>query len=902
MCWRTSMSAVLVAMLIMGSWREAAAAFSDAEWTKTIDVAGTQRELSQKMSKHFLLVATGINITANRADMASSVSLFDAGLTNLINGNNDLDILAAPSSLIQTELQKVLDLWTPFKAVLENNVDSIRDSTGQVDFTILEAVAPGNVALLTHSNIVVGLLVDAAKAAGSVARGLVVDIAGRQRMLIQRICKESLLVGLGFDVTTNLANLKSTTSLFGASHRGILTGAKWAGVPELTSMCTIQSMCQVSYRWRALKPFVDEILGADSNTESQAIASQSAETIIEICVPLFRSQDDAVKLIVDDDGSCNPLGGISGSEWTFLLKSAGEQRFLSQQVSQLFMQVANGVDVQQSKISLSITLATTSGLLQSLIEGSVVNQIPPPPTQAIADEMILVREAWLELDEELQAAVDSRKTDSLSVATIAHQSRTTLNAMDSATRLYQAAALGSLPTLASHVINKAARQRMLFQKISKEASLILYGQAATGNWFHLNASMDLFTSTHWVLLLGKLNDSDSPAINRTTNLCVIQQMKVVIDLYGELEQAAHQTASGSLVALAALSRLNSVASSAMNTAVGFYASGLASCEAHTISFAEWKGVIREIGHLRMLSQKASNEFLLVAFANYTRNTTSSYSNDLKATITEISLSLKKLMFGAGVHNIPAAPTQGMVDYVFTLDGMSSSFIEALEADDVSAVVSKSETMLEGTERVMTMLLEAAGKSDPTVPGHRMDIASRQLLLAQTIVKEALLLRLGFHRSRGERLDLAIASFVASQHILHYGGEGLQEVIRQRHDLFYQSYLVDGAWKEFLPQVQDVAEALSNDTAAMHATLLALVEVLDIAVVLYGVLDLYVPPEAPPPFPWLAIPVVIFVLAFLCSCALLAVWQSSSGRSIPCAAMIGRCCRSSGAKGLEETSI
>ncbi|CAE8643609.1 unnamed protein product, partial [Polarella glacialis] len=65
MCWRTTMRAVVGAMLIMGSCMEAAV-FSDAEWSKTIDVAGTQRMLSQRMSKHFLLVATGINITSNK--------------------------------------------------------------------------------------------------------------------------------------------------------------------------------------------------------------------------------------------------------------------------------------------------------------------------------------------------------------------------------------------------------------------------------------------------------------------------------------------------------------------------------------------------------------------------------------------------------------------------------------------------------------------------------------------------------------------------------------------------------------------------------------------------------------------------------------------------------------------
>ncbi|CAE8599792.1 unnamed protein product, partial [Polarella glacialis] len=727
--------------------------------------------------------------------MAAAINRFDRQLTDLINGNNVTGVLGAPTEIVGGGLKIVLSLWTPFKALLEDNVDTFRDASSQDKEVILKALAPGNIGVLKSSNKVVGQTVDAAKAANSPVAGLVVDIAGRQRMLIQKMCKETLFIALGFNVASFLASLKGTSSLFRSSHSGVSLGAPWAGVPELTAMCTIQVMCDVTYAWQVFKPSVDQILGGDSDADSQRIASQETPTIAITSNPLFAAQVAAVKLFVKDDGSCKPLASIDSSQWSFLLNNVGKQRFLGQQVTQLFMQIANGVDVQDSKVALSVNIATTTELLRSLIEGSRVNEIPPPPTQAITDKMMLVYEVWRELRAELQAAVDLGKTDSLTVAQVARQSRKTLVAISLATDSYEEAALQSTPSLPSHVINMAGRQRMLFQKISKEASMIAYGEDVAGNWVALNSSRDMFTEAHWVLLLGKLADSKRPAIIRTTDVCVIQQMKLVADTYGKLEQAALQTASGNVAAIEDLIKLSPVAFSAMNTAVGFYTSGSASCGALDISFAEWTAVIREIGHLRMLSQKASTEFLLVAFAKYSGNGNSTTADRiaLNATITGMHLSLKKLKFGAGVDKIPAAPTQGMVDYVFAVDGMSSSFIQALEADDGSAVASASQTMLVATEKLMTMYMEAAEKSDPTVPGNRMDMASRQLALAETMVKEALLLRLGFDTSRGEKLDLAIASFAASQRHLQYGGNGVAEVIRQRQDLLYQSYLVDQLW-------------------------------------------------------------------------------------------------------------
>ncbi|CAE8590922.1 unnamed protein product [Polarella glacialis] len=450
-------------------------------------------------------------------------------------------------------------------------------------------------------------------------------------MLIQKMCKEMLFIALGFNVASFLASLKGTSSLFGSSHSGVILGAPWAGdvhnpgnVRCDLRMASVQaSTCSQS----PFKPSVDQILGGDSDADSQRIASQETPTIAIASNPLFAAQVAAVKLFVKDDGSCTPLASIDSSQWSFLLNSVGKQRFLGQQVTQLFMQIANGVDLQDSKVALSVNIATTTELLRSLIEGSRVNEIPPPPTQAITDKMMLVYDVWRELKAELQAAVD----------------------------------LGQ-------------PYRCPSGSPEQEASMIAYGEDVAGNWAALNSSRDMFT------------------------------------------EAALQTASGNVAAIEDLIKLNPVAFSAMNIAFGFYASGSASCGALDISFAEWTAVIREIGHLRMLSQKASTEFLLVAFAKYSGNGNSTTADRiaLNATMAGMHLSLKKLKFGAGVDKIPAAPTQGMVDYVFAVDGMSSSFIQALEADDVSAVASASQTMLVATEKLMTMYMGAAEKSDPTL--------------------------------------------------------------------------------------------------------------------------------------------------------------------------------------------
>jgi succinylglutamate desuccinylase len=124
---------------------------------------------------------------------------------------------------------------------------------------------------------------ETAKASGTATAGPVVEIADRQRMLIQRMVKEALLIALGHAVETNLENLGSTTSLFADSHVGILNGAVWAGIPELTKMCTFQQMREVSYQWEQFKDLIDD----DANE--------------------FNAMVGAGHLYVSDPGSCQPL-------------------------------------------------------------------------------------------------------------------------------------------------------------------------------------------------------------------------------------------------------------------------------------------------------------------------------------------------------------------------------------------------------------------------------------------------------------------------------------------------------------------------------------------------------------------------------------------------------------------
>eukprot|EP00439_Symbiodinium_sp_Y106_P026363 s194_g3.t1 len=68
------------------------------------------------------------------------------------------------------------------------------------------------------------LMTEAAWYDGVPTNGLVLDVAERQVMLVHKMGKEMLKVGLDVNALDNIVNLQATKELFEASHTGIIQG------------------------------------------------------------------------------------------------------------------------------------------------------------------------------------------------------------------------------------------------------------------------------------------------------------------------------------------------------------------------------------------------------------------------------------------------------------------------------------------------------------------------------------------------------------------------------------------------------------------------------------------------------------------------------------------------------
>ncbi len=251
-----SMLACLLAIAASDASAQSPRAFASA-----VNMAGRQRMLSQKMSKEFALLALGVDTANQQTSLTATMELFESSLAKLQNGDAAAGIPAPPGEAIQVQLKHVEELWLSFKEVLESG-----RALETVDSATLAKVAAQNLLLLQEANKAVQLYVVAAAKAGVEVAGNVVNIAGRQRMLSQKMSKEICFIALGIDAEGQRAALAATQALFARSLDGLIAGDEELGLPATSHEEILQQMRLVSSLWEEFSARVDTALNGAVDT------------------------------------------------------------------------------------------------------------------------------------------------------------------------------------------------------------------------------------------------------------------------------------------------------------------------------------------------------------------------------------------------------------------------------------------------------------------------------------------------------------------------------------------------------------------------------------------------------------------------------------------------------------
>lgn len=226
-----TVAALMLGLLADGPAVKAAENADRLSAAARLNEAGRQRMLSQRMSKAACLAQMGVDAKLHRKMAKDAATRFDLVLKGLQTGDADIGLAPETSRTVQIQLEKTQALWNEFQPVLERMTQEGQDAEA------LSEMRKRNVPLLKQMNRAVAAIQSEMASGIEVSeRAMAINLAGRQRMLSQKVVKELCLLEAGLDPEADRNALRETVAEFeetlhdlreGNQARGLVPAPSW---------------------------------------------------------------------------------------------------------------------------------------------------------------------------------------------------------------------------------------------------------------------------------------------------------------------------------------------------------------------------------------------------------------------------------------------------------------------------------------------------------------------------------------------------------------------------------------------------------------------------------------------------------------------------------------------------
>ena len=253
-----------------------------------------------------------------------------------------------------------------------------------------------------------------------------IDIAGRQRMLTQRMAKAVCNIHEGHVVDMHLEMLANDYHLFSDTLNILIDGGGEHDLEPENDRRTLEELGHVLTQWARLSEIVDHAIktGTVSEEDLGYVSSHDLE--------LLEDSDHAVSLIEQNYANPNTLNMATA----ITLNIFGRQRMLAQQSAKGYCYVASGHNNGEETANLEEARSIFSVSLDAIRFGLPEMGIAPPPTDEIAAQLGVVAEIWQGMDAVFRAAIAGTTPTEEEITFIAIESMQLQNAMNTAVQMY----------------------------------------------------------------------------------------------------------------------------------------------------------------------------------------------------------------------------------------------------------------------------------------------------------------------------------------------------------------------------------------------------------------------------------------------------------------------------------
>lgn len=226
-----------------------------------IALSGKLRMLSQRISSAACHFAAGIDREGSAKLLNASIIDFEKIIGGLEFGDSDLGIQAAESRRMTiAKIHQTREIWTPYKTA------ATAVAEGENSDANLQILLEQNMTVLGSAQSLVEELVGqySNSPTSTHANLLLIDIAGRQRMLTQKMSKEACVLASNANDADTAKSLQGTMQIFEMSLEALRHGMPELGIKAPPSPVIATGLVDVENDWKVAKPMLETVLSGRS--------------------------------------------------------------------------------------------------------------------------------------------------------------------------------------------------------------------------------------------------------------------------------------------------------------------------------------------------------------------------------------------------------------------------------------------------------------------------------------------------------------------------------------------------------------------------------------------------------------------------------------------------------------
>jgi len=253
-----------------------------------------------------------------------------------------------------------------------------------------------------------------------------INIAGRQRMLTQRMAKAACFSHIGIETAMHQQMMADAHALFSKSLKGLRFGDPELGLTRETNQKVNIGLGNVEQLWQSYGAAVQSCIDA-GKVERAALDAIVAENL-----GILGEMNKTVGLTERAYG-----GGDIPLHLAVAINIAGRQRMFSQKMTKELGMLRAGYDPAETRAAMAGTVDLFDRSLAALQEGMPMVGIQPPKTGAVKDQLRHVAQIWAPLRPELANIADGGAIQDDFLVFMAEENNELLSEMNKAVFLYE---------------------------------------------------------------------------------------------------------------------------------------------------------------------------------------------------------------------------------------------------------------------------------------------------------------------------------------------------------------------------------------------------------------------------------------------------------------------------------